>query len=267
MKQAQVSDIATLSAHSAGHAGLTALRRAISALAPGERGDGEVVPVGVAAIDACLRGGLARGALHEIASPRECEIAAAAAFALSLAARAPGRAVVWIAEDLSLAESGAPYGPGLDDLGLAPERLITVAAAKVSDVLWAMEEAIGCAGIGAVIGEIRETRGVDLTASRRLSLAAGRRNNLAMLLRTTPSAEVCAAVTRWVAGAAPSPAVARATGPPRFNLVLARNRRGPLGSWTVEWNRGNRCFDLAPAHREPVAETAVDRSHRTARAR
>jgi protein ImuA len=267
MKLTQVSDIATLSASPAAPAGLTALRRAIGAMAPGASGDSGAVPVGIAAIDACLRGGLARGALHEIASPREGEIAAAAAFALMLAARAPGRAVVWIAEDLSLAESGAPYGPGLDDLGLSPERLITVAAAKVRDVLWAMEEAIGCAGIGAVIGEIRETRGVDLTASRRLSLAAGRRNNLALLLRTAPVAEACAAVTRWVAGAAPSMAMARATGPPRFNLALARNRRGPLGSWTVEWNRGNRCFDLAPAHREPVAETAVDRSHRAARSR
>src|SRR5262249_58081546 len=51
----------------------------------------------------------------------------------------PGRNVLWIAEDLSLAENGAPYGPGLDEIGIAPERLITVAAARERDVLWAME--------------------------------------------------------------------------------------------------------------------------------
>ena len=56
--------------------------------------------------------------------------------------------------------------------------------------------------------------------------------------------------------------------PVRFHpaLTLTRNRRGQLGSWTVEWNRVERRFDLAPAHREPVAEAAVDRPRRAARA-
>ena len=63
--------------------------------------------------------------------------------------------VVWIADELTLAEHGAPYGPGLDATGLAPERLITVTAARGRDVLWAMEEALRCRAIGLVIGEIR----------------------------------------------------------------------------------------------------------------
>ena len=46
-----------------------------------------------------------------------------------LAARGRTR-VFWIAEDMALAESGAPYGPGLDVFGLRPERLLTVAAAQ-----------------------------------------------------------------------------------------------------------------------------------------
>src|SRR5215470_3263009 len=64
-------------------------------------------------------------------------------------------------------ENGAPYGPGLDDLGLAPERLVTVAAAKSRDVLWAMEEALRCRAVGTVIGEIRSADRLDLSASRR----------------------------------------------------------------------------------------------------
>ena len=50
----------------------------------------------------------------------------------------------------------------------------------------------------------------------------------------------------------------------RLALTLTRNRRGPLGSWHLEWNRVERRFDLAPAHREPVAQAAFHRSHRAA---
>lgn len=269
MNATQISDVASLfppaGASAQGRGRLTALRRIIAALQPVTGPDpGAVVPVGVAAIDEVLGGGLALGSLHEIAASREAAVAAATAFTLALAARGPRRAVVWVAEDMGLAESGVPYGPGLDNLDLAPEQLVTVAAGKVRDVLWAMEEALGCRGVGAVIGEIRGPRGVDLTASRRLALAAGRRHNLALLLRTMPGTEASAAATRWVVG--PAPSVPLATGPPRLRLALARNRRGQLGSWTVEWNRVERCFDLPPAHREPVAETAFDRSRRTARA-
>src|SRR5215470_7496051 len=102
------------------------------------------VPFGIPAIDAILGGGLGGSALHEIAAAHETETVAATAFALALAARrngsiSAGRSVLWIAEDLSLAESAAPYGPGLDAIGIAPERLISVAAAHSRDVLWAME--------------------------------------------------------------------------------------------------------------------------------
>src|SRR5262245_34640340 len=82
------------------------------------------VSLGIPPIDDALGGGLACGALHEIAAARETETATATGFALALAARI-NRAVLWIAEELSLAENGAPYGPGLDEAGIAPERLIT----------------------------------------------------------------------------------------------------------------------------------------------
>ncbi len=115
-----------------------------------------VLPLGIAAIDAALGGGLARGALHEIAAASEAHLAAAAGFALGLAARSQTH-TCWIAEDMALAESGAPYGPGLDAFGLAPERLLTVSAARRGDLLWAMEEALRCRAVGAVIGELRDS--------------------------------------------------------------------------------------------------------------
>src|SRR6266851_8043091 len=88
---------------------------------------------------------------------RETATGAATGFALAIAARSngsatAGRSALWIAEDLSLAENGAPYGPGLDGAGLAPEQLITVTAARGREVLWAMEEALRCRAVGVVIG-------------------------------------------------------------------------------------------------------------------
>ena len=234
------------------------------------------VALGIPPIDAALGGGLGTGALHEIAAARETEIAAASGFALALAAcrrrearggsqdAGTGAAVVWIAEDLSLAENGAPYGPGLDEAGIAPERLITVTAARARDVLWAMEEALRCRAVGAVIGEIR-ARGVDVVATRRLSLAAAAGNTLALLLRTAPDEEPSAAATRWIVGAAPSSPSPHGVGPPRLAARLVRNRRGHLGAWSVEWNSVEQRFSLA-THPEPLARPAPDRPHPAAAA-
>ena len=199
MRIAQVADITEFSPPHAGppEARVQALRRAIGAIGEpagarphiADQG-GTVLPIGLRAIDDLLGGGLALGALHEIAAAREAEIAAATGFALALAGHACARrakcAVLWIAEDMGVAESGAPYGPGLDDLGLAPERLITVAAAKARDVLWAMEEALTCGGVGAVVGEIRSTaRGFNWSDIR----VKSRRSNsisAAVISRTSP---------------------------------------------------------------------------------
>ena len=243
----------------------------------GERG--APFDLGIAAIDAALGGGLGGGALHEIAAVRENEASAATGFALAVTARfagrsrrndpgrAQGRAVLWIAEDLLIRENGAPYGPGLEEVGIAPEQLITVAATRTRDVLWAMEEALRCRAVGAVIGETA-TRGLDQVAMRRLSLAAAAGGTLGLLLRAAPDEAPCAVATRWIVGAAPSLALppserCHGIGPPRLVVRLVRNRRGRLGAWIVEWNSVEQRFELA-THSEPVAGSAFDRSHRTA---
>ena len=255
------------------HGGLAGLRHAIRTIEgfSGVGGEGRVVSLGIPAIDELLGGGLACGALHEIAAARECEIAAATAFALALAGRAnaPSRPnasrpnascphVVWLAEDMMVAESGAPYGPGLDQAGLAPERLITVAAVREREMFWAMEEALRCRTIAAVIGETR-SRHVDAVATRRLSLAAAASGAFAVLLRAAQDEEHSAAATRWIVGAAPGASQSHGLGPPRLQVQLVRNRRGHLGSWTLELNRA--CFILA-THPVPVAGAAFDRPPR-----
>ncbi len=249
----------TRSTHEAGREVLRAIKHSIRSLEP-ECG---VIPFGVAPIDDALGGGLARAALHEVAASTESALTAATQFVLGPASRGQEpRAVVWIAEEMGLLENGAPYGPGLDDFGLAPEWLVTVAAAKPRDVLWAMEEALRCRAVGTVIGEIRSAR-LDPVASRRLSLAAGHRDVCAFLLRTAPGTDPSAAATRWIVGPARSRATAAGPGPPRLSVELTRNRRGPVGSWTLEWNRVERRFDLASVS-QPVADAARDRPHRKA---
>jgi len=264
-----------------------ALRRQLAALEPAVAGEcGALLALGNPLIDGALGGGLGSSALHEIAAARETDVAAASGFVLALAARmtssrvphtARGNSwdarndarvsaspVLWIAEDLSFAENGALYGPGLDGIGIAPEQLITVAAARGRDVLWAMEEALRCRALGMVIGEMRP-RGIDQVATRRLALAAAAGNAFGLILYTASDDVPSAAVTRWIVGAAAPRDTERShgIGPPRFLARLVRNRRGPLGTWIVEWNSVEQRFELA-THSEPVAGAAFDRPHRTA---
>jgi protein ImuA len=208
------------------------------------------VALGIAAIDAALGGGLARGALHEISAAGEAHAGTAAGFALAACSRAARKAAIWIVEDMALAESGAPYGPGLDSFGLAPERLLSVAAAQPRDLLWAMEEALRCRAAGAVIGELRHGA-IDSVAVRRLSLAASASGALALLLRASPPHDASTAATRWIVSAAPDASL---------TARLTRNRRGPLGAWTLQWSDDDG-FVLA-THAQPVAAPAADRPHR-----
>jgi protein ImuA len=214
----------------------------------------------IPAIDTVLGGGFMRGALHEIAAPGEAHLAAAAGFALGLAiVSAPSPHVFWIAEDMALAENGVPHGAGLDAFGLAPERLVRVSTAQRRDLLWAMEEALRSRAVDAVIGEMR-AGGIDSVAVRRLSLAAADSGALALLLRAEPPNDASTAATRWIVGGASSLTVP-GPGAPRFNAQLVRNRRGPVGSWTLEWSSSDERFTLA-THAQPLVTPAFDRPHR-----
>ena len=238
-----------------------------------EDGPGSL-PLGIETIDAALGGGLMRGALHEIAAAGEAHLAAAAGFAVTLSTlgsaawtpsprmRGEGH-LIWLAEDMALAESGALYGPGLMDLALAPERLLSVAVAQRRDLLWAMEEALRCRAVCAVIGELRHGA-LDMVAVRRLSLAAAEGGALALLLRASSGDDASTAVTRWVVGAAPSSPFPGGGGEerrPRFAARLVRNRRGPLGAWILEWSDRDERFELA-THAQPLAAPALHRPHR-----
>jgi protein ImuA len=129
---------------------------------------------------------LARGNFTEIipARPRDAGAAAGFSFTLALCAAAvrPGGRIVWIIEDMAAYEIGLPYGAGLEALGADSTRLIFARTHSAKDTLWAMEEALKSRA-AVVIGESwLAPRAYDLTASRRLLLAARRGGGLGLLL-------------------------------------------------------------------------------------
>lgn len=117
-------------------------------------------------------GGLQRGCLHEFAGE------GAEAFAAILSGRLKGP-VLWCADML---DASALYPPGLAAFGLDHRRLILVRCRKPREILAAMEDGLRCRALAAVIGEV--SSGVDLTASRRLQLAAENSGVTGFLLKS-----------------------------------------------------------------------------------
>jgi len=223
----------------------------------------EICPLalGVPEIDAALGGGFARAALHELNATVQ-HLGAAAGFALTLASLASEQAkqTLWIATDFGTLETGALYGPGLGHIGLNPERLLVVRVARPIDALFAAEEALKCRALSAVVAELSGEP--DLTATRRLTLAAREGGALGLLLRHKLSDAPSAAFTRWQVAAAPSlPDEFGGLGPTAFHLSLTRNRRGPCGAWTLSWNHHERIFKALSVG---VAAAPLDRPDREA---
>jgi hypothetical protein len=122
-----------------------------------------VLPFGIKAIDRHLPGGgLALGALHEVAGGGNGTIhgAAAALFAAGIAARTRGK-VLWCLTRPDL------FAPALAQAGLVPDRVIYVEAGDEKSVLICFEEGLRHGGLGAVVAEVAR---LSLTASRRDAL-------------------------------------------------------------------------------------------------
>jgi protein ImuA len=220
-----------------------------------------LLPLGVAPVDAALGGGLPCAALHDL-SAAPMHHGAAAGFALALAARAhePAKATLWIATDFGALETGTPYGPGLDQFGLDTGRLLVARVARPVDALFAMEEALKCRALATVVAELPDAP--DLTATRRLILAARDGGALGLLLCHKPNDAPSAARTRWRIAAAPSqPDEFGGLGRTAFSLSLTRNRRGPCGNWTLIWDHHEHAFAALSLG---VAEAASDRPDREA---
>jgi protein ImuA len=235
---------------------LALLRERLARLGGGDGSSSERFTLGDPALDGPLGGGLQRGVLHEVFAQTQADGPAATGFAVALAARAAGGApVIWVRQDFVDAEAGALHGPGLAAMGLDPGRVVLVRVRDVAGVLKAGCDAARSPAAGLVLLEPwGEDRLIDLTASRRLALAARQSGAPVLLLRAAARPLPGAADTRWQVGALPSrPLEASAPGHPAFSLGLLRHRGGlSERSWCVEWNRDERRFvDRAGIGRRP----------------
>ncbi|MDP3254902.1 MAG: hypothetical protein Q8M82_02805, partial [Bosea sp. (in: a-proteobacteria)] len=117
-------------------------------------------------------------------------------------------------------------------------------------------EAARCPALGAVLIEPwGEPRRLDLTASRRLALAAEGSGATTLVLRAAVAPQPSAASTRWQVASLPSRALeANAPGAPAFSLRLLRHRGG-LGEceWRVEWSRDRQSFQESDVRNHQAA--------------
>lgn len=144
---------------------LDELRERIQRLAGASTHGRDALPFGIDVIDRVLPGGgLALGALHEVAGGGNGAIdgAAAALFAAGIAARTKGK-VLWCVTRQDL------FAPALAQAGLLPGRVIYLEAGDDKSLLACFEEGLRHGGLGAVVAEVAR---LSMTASRRLHLAA-----------------------------------------------------------------------------------------------
>jgi protein ImuA len=204
-----------------------------------------VLPFGIAKVDSRLPGGgLARGALHEIAGGGFGAVdgAAAALFAGGIAARTKGK-VLWCITRPDL------FAPALAQAGLSPDRVIYVEAGDDKAILACMEEGLRHGGLGAVVGEVAR---LSMTASRRLQLSAEGAGTIGIALRRwrrqTEAADFgqpTAAMTRWRISVLPSAALpVSGVGRHRWLVELIRARAGESADFELEACDDTGCLAL-----------------------
>ncbi len=198
------------------------------------------VDVGLGSIkDAFPNASFPLGAVHEFLSERKEDTTATSGFIAGLLSplMAAGGTSLWVSSSRTL------FPPALKSFGIQPDRFIFIDLQKEKDVFWAMDEALKCSALSAVIGEMQE---ISFTGSRRLQLAVEQSQVTGFILRQNcrkPNTTAC--VSRWKITALPSlrkdfgmvddmPGV----GFPRWRVELLRMRNGRSGIWDIAWKDG-----------------------------
>jgi protein ImuA len=206
---------------------LTALR---AELAHATSVGGPALAFGLSVLDDRLAGhGLDGAGLHEVAAASATlnDDAAATLFAAGIAARfaaAPHFTVFWALTRFDL------YAPGLEQVGLGPDKVFYAQGNKDSVVLAMAEDALRDGSLACVIAEVKVA---DQTATRRLQLAASDSQTPMLLYRRHRSVARCplsglsSAMTRWRIGCVPSASLPYpGVGRPRWSVELVRQRNG-----------------------------------------
>lgn len=202
------------------------------------------VSTGHGAIDRVLGGGLMRARVHEVFAAEPGDAGCATGFVATLAMRLGGT-LVWLREVRAERQGGTLHAPGLVGIGIDPARVIIGLMPDPLAVLRAAADVVRCPEVGVAVIELWQSpRLLDLTASRRLALAAEGSGVTVIALRIAAEPAPSAAQTRWqVSAAASAPLEANAPGHPAWTIDLLRQRGRPAGgTWRVEWNREQASF-------------------------
>jgi protein ImuA len=174
------------------------------------------------------------GAVHEFLSNRAEDAAATSAFVgglISSLIKNKGTGM-WISASRML------FPPALKMLDISPERFIFLDLKNEKDVLWAMDEALKCAALTTVIGELKN---IDFTQSRRLQLAVEHSQTTGFVLRhQVRNPGTTAFVSRWKISSRPSETLddLPGIGFPGWKVQLLRIRNGKPGAWNMQWKDG-----------------------------
>ncbi len=197
---------------------------------------GSVVDVGLGPLNAAFPNEtFPLGAVHEFISTGQEQTAATGGFISALISplmRNNG-VTLWISSRRML------FPPALKFFGIDPSRFIFVDLQKEPDVIWAIEEALKCEGLAAVVGELPD---ISFTASRRLQLAVEQSRVTGFIIRQQPrKLAVTACVTQWKITPIPGEPIEDLPGVgfARWKVELLKIRNGKPGIWEMGWAAGH----------------------------
>ncbi len=177
-----------------------------------------------------------RAAIHEFISHSSQQAACTTAFMAVVLSKLmrQGSVCVWI----STKPRRAVFAPSLSQFGIEPHRILFVDTSKPKQTLWALEEALKCPVITAVVGELNE---LDFNESRRMQLAVEQSRVTGFIHRFRPrDLNAVACVSRWLISALPSeaPDGLPGLGFPRWFVQLQKAKNGKPGEWQLQWTPG-----------------------------
>ena len=184
--------------------------------------------------DAFPNGIFPTGSIHEFIISKTNQSAATLAFVSGIVGKLAQSAGVtlWISSRRSV------FPPGLAIFGIEPDKIIFIDLQNELDCFWAMEEALKCNGLTAVVCEAQN---LSFTASRRFQLAVEQSGVTGFMLRHMPrslSANAC--IARWRISSLKSQLQDKMPGVgfPRWNVELLKLRNGKQRSWEIEFAAG-----------------------------
>lgn len=177
-----------------------------------------------------------RAAIHEFISQTSQQAACTTGFMSVILAKLmqTNGVCVWI----STKPRRAVFAPALKTFGLEPHRILFVDTHTPKQTLWALEEALKCEAVAAVVGELNE---LTFNESRRFQLAVEESRVTGLIHRFRPkNTSSVACVSRWNISSLASmiPQGLPGVGFPRWNVELQKVKNGTPAQWQIQWLPG-----------------------------